>query len=73
MGKWDCSPETILQIYQLYLSREISRFGVAGCDGGMAPQQQVMHRSAYNLTAANHDSSLPCHRHTCRWHIKVNG
>lgn len=73
MAKWECSPEIKLQIYLMYLSGEISRFGVAGGDGGVAPQQQVMHRSAYNLTAANHHSSLPGHRHTWNRPIKVNG
>lgn len=56
----------LLQISLIYLSRQIGRFGVACGDGGVAPQQQVMHRSAYNLAAANHHGSLPSHRHACR-------
>lgn len=49
-----------------HLSGQISCFGVTSCDGGVAPQQQVMHRSAYNLTAANHHRSLPRHSNACR-------
>lgn len=50
----------------MYLSRQIGSFRVAGGDGGMVPQQQVMHWRAHNLAAADHYRSLPRHRHTCR-------
>lgn len=49
----------------MYLFWEISGFRVARGDGGVVPQQQVMHRCAHNLTAANHHRSLPRNRHTC--------
>lgn len=56
----------LVEVTLLYLSRQIRGFRMAGGDGGVVPQQQVMHRCAHNLTATNHYRSLPCHRHTCR-------
>lgn len=49
-----------------YLCGKIDGFRVAGGDGGVIPQQQIMHGCAHNLTAPNHDRSLPCHRNACR-------
>lgn len=74
MAKQDFSPEkNTANICDVeYLSRQISRSGVASGDSGVAPQQQVMHGSAYNLTAANHHSFLPCHRHACRECVTVS-
>lgn len=53
-------------IFKTYLSGQICSLRVAGGDGSMIPQQQIMHGCTNNLTATNHHSSFPCHRHTCR-------
>ena len=53
-------------ISEVYLSSKICSFRVAGGDGGVVPQQQIVHRGANNLTATDHYRSLPCHRYTCR-------
>lgn len=49
-----------------YLFSQVSCFRVAGGDGGVVPQQQVVHGSAHNLTAAYDHRSLPGYGHTCR-------
>lgn len=49
-----------------YLFGQVSCFRVAGSDCGVVPQQQVVHGSAHNLTAAHYHRSLPGYGHTCR-------
>lgn len=55
-----------------YLSGEVSRFRVAGRDGGVVPQQQVVHGSAHNLAATDDHRSLPGDGHACRSNLTGN-
>lgn len=47
-----------------YLCCKVSSFGVTGSDSGVVPKQEVMHRSANDLTPPNHHRTFPCNRNT---------
>lgn len=48
-----------------YLLSQGGGLGMAGGDCCVIPEQQVVHGSPHDLTAADHHGSLPCHLDTC--------
>lgn len=48
-----------------YLLSQGGGLGMARGDCCIIPEQQVMHGSTHDLTAADHHGSFPCHLHTC--------
>lgn len=48
-----------------HLCCQIARLWVTGGDGGVAPQQEVVHRRSHNLAPPDHHGVLSRHRHTC--------